>query len=158
MLLFLQTYLKWALAACIFFCELFYIIMGGNFLSSDNLTSVVSTVSLVCHKMASRSIVDLAVVCSRQDPCMAMKTSRDWGEPGMICLCPDGSIWPEVINLTLKSTLHLRTPKNATLPCKCLNRVNTEHSLNKQVHARFKTYIGNKARRYDYKNLLHFMW
>ena len=121
MVLFEPCYLKGASILSVLFCGFCHIITKEDFIRNDDLTSAVDKVTLVCHKIARRSAVELAVVCVRQDSCMAINTTKDWDGFGMICSCPDGpgSSWPKFTK-TLATTSHLRHDTSVTIPGKSL--------------------------------------
>ena len=114
---FLSSLCGYTTAMAIFsvvFFELFYLINGEGFLTSD--TVVLNTVTLQCYAISCRSFLELATVCLNQDPCLAMKASGHQDSSGLICTCPSGLAWHATIGRTLFNTTHLRTRKDVTLP------------------------------------------
>ena len=119
MVLFEPFYLKGTSVLSVLFFGFCHIITEEDFIRNDDLTSVMDRVTLSCHKIAPRSTVELAVVCARQDSCMAINTTIDRDGFGMICSCPDDPGWPKFTR-TLTTTSYLRHHTNVTIPGKSL--------------------------------------
>ena len=104
----------------VFFCTLCYMVAGEHFISREIKAIVLETMVLECHPMASRSYVELVIVCVSQDSCLGMKTNIDHGTSRMLCSCPNEPTWPDFTALSPASITHLRSRIYNTLPGKWL--------------------------------------
>ena len=72
-----------------------------------NLTAVADTISLRCHqRLDVRSRVELAIACSKEDLCRAIRTD-EWGTSSSFCACPKQITWPRT-GIHLTGTMNLR--------------------------------------------------
>ena len=100
----------------VFFFELYPLVTGEHLMTRRIQPSVLGTMKLNCHQVASNSLLGLAVVCASQDFCLGIKTNKQWGASRILCSCPNGPTWPGPDDVVQGTTTYLRIREDITLP------------------------------------------
>ena len=81
---------------------------GDDLFITSNFSSVADTINLRCiyHVFVLRSLPELAITCSREPTCCAIRT-EDEGASKLWCACPKQITWPRSEDYVL-STMRMR--------------------------------------------------